>query len=229
MKLLWSTVVQVIALERLQDSMPIRWFPRKGVVLVAHGDILAFTDADTLHQRDWLEVIEDNLINQDNDVSTSPVHFYDGTFRSELIQLWRKQFKILHQFDFYWLIGSNVAMKRDTYFSIGGHRDISILEDYDLSVRMFEKGDIICSYDPRQVVYTSARRFDNLLTYMMIYLYGLYHYHVTKDNSQLLQYPHFDAMDLKRILDIIGLKQVNEKISPSFAKFVSNIKKRDHL
>lgn len=192
-------------------------------VEASHGDVLVFTDADTLHQRNWLEVIRDNLTNYGYDVSTGPVLFYDRTFRSELIQLWRKQYKLLHLFDFYWLIGSNVAMKRDAYDRIDGHRDISILEDYDLSVRMFKEGDIVCSYDQRQAVYTSARRLSNLLTYMMIYLYGHYHYHVTKDYTRLLNYPRFDAMDLKLMFDIIGLKQVNEKISSSYAKFISNI------
>jgi glycosyltransferase involved in cell wall biosynthesis len=160
-------------------------------VEVSHGDIVVFTDADTLHQRDWLEVIQENLAYRGYDVSTGPVLFYDGTFKSDLIRLWRNQYKILHLFDFYWLIGSNMAMKRETYDSINGHRDISILEDYDLSIRMFKEGDILCNYDPRQVVYTSARRFNNLLTYMWIYLQGYYHYHVTNDDLRLLQYPRF--------------------------------------
>jgi len=194
-------------------------------VEASHGDILVFTDADTLHRRDWLRLIRENLTSRGYDVSTGPVLFYDSTYRSELIQLWRKQYNILHLFGFYWLIGSNVAMKRDAYDRIDGHRDISLLEDYDLSVRMFKEGNIMCYYDQRQTVYTSARRLSNLLTYTMIYMYGHYHYHVTKDPAQLLQYPRFDAMDLKLISDIIGLKQVNEKISSSHVKFMSTIEK----
>lgn len=194
-------------------------------VEASSGDILVFTDADTLHQRNWLELIRENLTNRGYDVSTGPVLFYDRTFRSELILLWRKQYKIFHLFGFYWLIGSNVALKRDVYDRIDGHRDISILEDYDLSVRMFKEGDIACWYDKQQTVYTSARRLSNLLTYMLIYMYGYYHYHVTKDPAQLRQYPRFDAMDLKLMSDIIGMKQVNEKISSSCAKFISKIEK----
>jgi len=192
-------------------------------VEASRGDILVFTDADTLHKRNWLGLIRENLTRRGYDVSTGPVLFYDRTFRSELIRLWRKQYQILHLFGFYWLIGSNVAMKRDVYDRIDGHRDISLLEDYDLSVRMFKEGNIACCYDQRQAVYTSARRLSNLLTYMMIYMYGHYHYHVTKDPAQLLQYPRFDAMDLKLMSDIIGMKQVNEKIRSSYAKFISTI------
>lgn len=194
-------------------------------VSVSHGDILIFTDADTLHGRNWLGVIKENLTTRGYDVSTGPVLFYDRTFRSELIQLWRKQYKLFHVFDFYWLIGSNMAMKRSIYERIKGHRDISLLEDYDLSVRMFQDGDVLCCYDSEQAVYTSARRMTNILSYTLIYLHGHYHYHVTKDYKQLLSYPHFDTMDLKLILDIIGLKHVNNKISTYYTKFVSNIKK----
>ena len=194
-------------------------------VEASQGDILVFTDADTLHLGNWLELIRENLTDRGCDVSTGPVLFYDKTFRSELIQLWRKQYKFFHLFGFYWLIGSNVAMKRETYDRIDGHKDISIFEDYDLSVRMFKEGDIACCYDRRQAVYTSARRLNNLLTYMKIYMYGHYHYRVTKDSAQLLQYPRFDAMDLKVMPDIIGMKQVNEKISSSYAKFISTIEK----
>lgn len=195
-------------------------------VEASHGDIIVFTDADTLHKKDWLEVIRENLTCSGCDVSTGPVLFYDGTFRSDLIQLWRKQYKFLHLFDFYWLIGSNVAMKRYVYDRIDGHSDISILEDYDLSIKIFNEDDIVCSYDRRQAVYTSARRLNNLLAYMIIYLYGHYHYHVTKDHVQLLQYPRFDTMDLPLRFNTIGLKHVNKKISPSCAKVISNIKNR---
>ena len=201
------------------------WWRTGDGVEASQGDILVFTDADTLHRGNWLELIRENLTNRGYDVSTGPVLFCDRTFRSELIQLWRKQYKFLHLFGFYWLIGSNVAMKRETYDRIDGHKDISILEDYDLSVRMFKEGDIACCYDQRQTVYTSARRLSNLLTYTKIYMYGHYHYRVTKDSAQLLQYPRFDAMDLKVMSDIIRMKQVNEKVSASYAKFISTIEK----
>jgi GT2 family glycosyltransferase len=140
-------------------------------------------------------VIRENLTGQGYDVSTGPVLFYDRTLNSDLVRLWRTQYKIFHLFDFYWLIGSNMATTRDAYDRIGGHQDISVLEDYDLSVRLFREGDIACCDDRRQAVYTSARRFRNLSSYMMTYLYGHYHYHVTKDRGQLLRYPRFDAAD----------------------------------
>ncbi len=198
-------------------------------VRASHGEILVFTDADTLHKENWLEMIRDNLRHHGYDVSSGPVLFYDRTFRSELLQLWRKQYNFLHLFEFYWLIGSNMAMSRKVYEQIGGHRDISVLEDYDLSVRMYREGDIRCCYDPRQVVYTSARRLSNLLSYLLLYLYGHYHYHVTKDYRRLLKYPRFDEMDLRLMSDIIGLNKLNEKISTAYATFISNVEKERRL
>ncbi|MDD4484683.1 MAG: glycosyltransferase [Methanoregula sp.] len=155
----------------------------------AQGDLLVFTDADTLFRKDWLEVIQENLVDKRYDVSFGPVLFYDRTPQSDLVQLWRAQYKFFHIFRFYRLIGSNIALKRDTYDRIGGHQDISILEDYDLSVRLFKEGTISFRYDPRQTVFTSSRRFNSLSSYLKIYLYGYYHYSVTKDREKLLQYP----------------------------------------
>jgi glycosyltransferase involved in cell wall biosynthesis len=192
---------------------------RKDGVDAAEGDLLVFTDADTLHRADWLAIIGENLTSNGYDVSTGPILFYEKTLRSELLALWRKQYNLFHLFKFYWLIGSNMAMTREVYEKIDGHRDISILEDYDISVRMFKEGDIECAYDPRQEVYTSARRLTNLFTYLMIYVYGHYHYHVTHDYQRLLKYPHFDDMDLHTMLEVAGIKEVNEKLSKFQLKF----------
>ncbi len=175
----------------------------------SRGDILVFTDADTIHESNWLKIISENLIGRGYDMTTGPVLFYDSTFRSNLLQLWRKIYTLFHLFGFYWLIGSNMAIKREAYQQIDGHRSISLLEDFDISMKMFKEGDILCKYDKRQKVYTSARRLSNLFTYLLIYTYGQYHYHITKDDDRLLGYPSFDKMDLKVMLDIMGMQKTN--------------------
>jgi glycosyltransferase involved in cell wall biosynthesis len=200
---------------------------RKDGVLASCGDLLVFTDADTLHRADWLEIIQRNLTSGSNDVCTGPILFYDKNLRAELLQLWRKQYNILHLFNFYWLIGSNMAMKRTVYEKINGHREISILDDYDISVRMFKEGDIRCLYDPTQEVYTSARRLTNLLTYFMIFLYGHYHYHITHDYRRLLSYPHFDEMDLNVMIEVLGIGEMNKKLADAAAKFASPFEKKE--
>lgn len=192
---------------------------RRDGVEGSNGDILVFTDADTIHESNWLKVISENLDLKGYDVSTGPVLFYDGNFRSNLLQIWRKFYVLLHLFNFYWLIGSNMAIKRDVYQLIGRHRNISILEDFDISVKTFKEGDIRSKYDKRQKVYTSARRLSSLFTYLLIYMYGHYHYRVTKDEDRLLKYPYFDKMDLKVMLDIVGIQKANGL----YSKFRSHI------
>ncbi len=198
---------------------------RKDGVEASSGDLLVWTDADTLHSSNWLALIRSNLCENGYDVCTGPILFYERTLRSELLSLWRKQYNLFHLFNFYWLIGSNMAMKRDIYEKINGHRDISLLEDYDISVRMFKEGTVRCRYDSRQEVYTSARRLTNLVTYLMVYMYGHFHYHVTRDYQRLLKYPHFDKMDLEVMLDVAGLKEVNRKLGEMQGKITKNFDK----
>lgn len=172
----------------------------------ASGSVLVFTDADTCHAPTWLPTIAENLLSGRYDASTGPIRFCDRTIRSDILQIWRKQYHLFHIFNYYRLIGSNIAVTRVAYDRIRGHRDISLLEDYDLSLRIFREGSILCRYDPRQVVYTSSRRVCNLFSYMLIYLYGQYHYHVTRDYSRLLRYPRFDEMDLLVLLEHLAEK-----------------------
>jgi glycosyltransferase involved in cell wall biosynthesis len=180
---------------------------RKDGVDLASGRVLVFTDADTLHGPGWLQTIVENLLKAGYDASTGPTVFRERTLRTDLVQLWRKQYTLFHLFNFYRLIGSNIAVTRDAYDKIRGHRDISLLEDYDLSIRIFRDGSILCNYDPRQVVYTSGRRVHNLFSYTLIYLYGQYHYHITHDYSRLLRYPRFDEMELGVMLNRMSDKK----------------------
>ncbi len=119
-------------------------------------------------------------------------------------------------------------MKRDAYERTGGHQDISILVDYDLSVRMFREGDIACCDDRRPAAYTSARRFEKLPSFLMTFLHGHYHYHVTKDPEQLLQYPRFDALERHLLTGAGGLERWRWKTRPEYAKLVSGGRRKHH-
>lgn len=165
---------------------------------VANGDILVFTDADTRHPPAWLETIQEVLTTGGYDVCTGPVRFYNRTLCSCIIRGWRQYYLLLHPFGFYWLIGSNFAVKTDVYIRAGGHRDISILEDYDFSLRIFD-AHARCVYDRRAVVLTSARRMKGILGYAGIYLTGYYHYHIIRRAEGLLNYPYPRTIALQRI------------------------------
>ncbi|MDI6877299.1 MAG: glycosyltransferase [Methanomicrobiales archaeon] len=170
----------------------------------ARGDVLVFTDADSSFEPAWLPAIAENLVLQGYDVSTGPILFQEGSWRSDLLQLWRKVYTLMNYFNYYRLIGPNIAITRPAYDRIHGHADISILEDYDLSIRLRRERNLQFSYDPRQVVYTSARRICNLLGYVLLFLYGQYHYHVTRDYERLRRYPRFDGMNLAGMLEALG-------------------------
>ncbi|WOX56223.1 glycosyltransferase [Methanoculleus palmolei] len=185
----------------------------------ANGDILVFTDADTRHPPAWLETIQEVLTVGGYDVCTGPVRFYDPTFRSCLIRGWRQYYLLLHPFGFYWLIGSNFAVKKDVYIRAGGHRDISILEDYDLSLRLFD-AHAECIYDRRIVALTSARRMKSILGYAELYLTGYYHYHVTGRAEGLLKYPYSGTIALRRSALSNDLKSALKKINNAWGKVI---------
>jgi len=165
---------------------------------VASGRIIAFTDADTAFPRGWLDVVSRNL--EWHEASTGPVIFQDRDLRTEILRAWRSSYKLLKAFNFCYMIGSNMAMRRETYRRTGGHRDISLLDDYDLSLKLFKIGaDAV--YDADQAVYTSSRRAHKLLTYGVTVAYGHYNYAVTKDYEKLLNYPKVEEMTVKDVLN----------------------------
>ncbi len=185
----------------------------------ANGNILVFTDADTRHPPTWLETIREELTTGGYDVCTGPVRFYNRTIRSCIIQGWRQYYLLLHPFGFYWLIGSNFAVKKKVYLRAGGHRDISILEDYDLSLRLADAG-ARCTYDRRTAVYTSARRMKGILGYTAIYITGFYHYHITGSDEGLLKYPHPRTIVLQRPVMPNELREARQKISAVWGKYI---------
>ena len=187
----------------------------------ARGDILVFTDADTRHPPDWLETIGEVLATGEYDVCTGPVRFYNRTFRSGIIQGWRQYYLLLHSFGFYWLIGSNFAVRKEVYTQAGGHRNISILEDYDLSLRLAEAG-ARCTYERRTAVLTSARRLKGIIPYTGIYLTGYYHYHITGSEEGLLKYPQPRTINLQRLAKPTDLKEACQKISAAWGRFILN-------
>ncbi|KUK67254.1 MAG: Glycosyl transferase [candidate division WS6 bacterium 36_33] len=183
----------------------------------AKGDIFVFTDADTRHPPTWLETIREKLTTSGYDVCTGPVRFYNRTLRSDIIQVWRRHYLLFHLFGFYWLIGSNTAVLKEVYFRAGGHRDISILEDYDLSRRLAAT-DARCIYDRSTAVFTSARRIKGILGYTGVYLTGFYHYHITRSETDLLYYPHSHEIISQRFAMPDDLRKVRQKILAAWVK-----------
>lgn len=165
---------------------------RRDGAKAASGDKLAFTDADTLVSPEWLSEISSNLIGWE--ASTGPVIYPQSDIRSEIIESWRSLYRLLSFSNFHYIIGSNMAVRANAYWKAGGHSEISLLDDYDLSLKLF-RIEASVRYDPVQAVYTSSRRVERLFTYAVTVAYGHYHY-VTGDHEKLLYYPKPEAMNL---------------------------------
>lgn len=165
---------------------------RRDGAAAARGDKLAFTDADTLVSPEWLSEISSNLIGWD--ACTGPVIYPQSNIRSEIIESWRILYRLLSVSNFHYIIGSNMAIRANDYWRAGGHSEISLLDDYDLSLKLFRVGATV-RYDPVQTVYTSSRRVEKLFTYAVTVAYGHYYY-VTGDHEKLLRYPKPEAMNL---------------------------------
>lgn len=168
-----------------QKSETIGGARREGA-LAARGNILAFTDADTILDLNWLSSIERSM--KKFDVSTGPIYFYENNFNASVLNFWRKSYAPQRLVGFYRIIGSNMAIRKDTYEKIDGHSDISLLEDYDLSEKLFKTKGVKCTHNKNQIVYTSARRIEKLWPYLWVYLCGQYNYHITQNYKKLKKY-----------------------------------------
>ncbi len=132
----------------------------------AMGEIVAFTDADTVVPRFWLTTLVQRLTQGSEVVAvTGPYAFFDvGPMARALSYLINFIFINLdNAFRFAMrkggtLWGSNFAIKKQTLVEVGGF-DATIKylgEDYDLSLRLIRKGRV--SLLSRLFVLTSARR-----------------------------------------------------------------------
>lgn len=181
----------------LQKSRGIGGARRDGAT-DARGEILAFTDADTVVSSSWLESIDANLA--DHDSSTGPVIFRKADIKGDILSSWRDLYRIFNAMNFYYILGSNMAVRTEKYWEAKGHSEISLLDDYDLSVKLFRAGARGC-YDERQAVFTSSRRASRLLTYAITVAYGHYHYLLTGNHDKLLHYPKPEDMCLATLLE----------------------------
>lgn len=134
-------------------------FARQKGLEAATGDIVAFTDADTIVPHSWLTRIEETL-------SKPKVVGVFGTFR--VLSGWwpyRLHINITQQAVnqlLYWLgvpmaPGQNLAFRRAVALDVGGiPQDFKIAEDIEIARRLMTRGKVIFRQD--LVVVSSGRR-----------------------------------------------------------------------
>lgn len=125
----------------------------------ATGDIIAFTDADTVVPREWLTKIEETL-------SRPGIVGVFGTFRVpdgwwvyrwyvNWFQPWLNQ--IYYWFGIYMAPGQNMAFNRKVGLAVGGFpEDFKIAEDIEMVTRLKKRGKVILRQD--LIVSSSGRR-----------------------------------------------------------------------
>ncbi len=141
--------------------------PEKGVAKardtgwrIAKGDIIAFTDADTVVGKNWINEIE-NSLKGDAVAVYGPVYLLDGNiFENFLAKYGFTLFLLINHY----LIsphfsGQNFAVKRRALESIDGfNTKLKTAEDVDLSRRLHKKFKNKIIFNKNLKVYTSARR-----------------------------------------------------------------------
>lgn len=135
-------------------------YARQMGVQHAKGDIILFTDADTTVPKDWIQRHVTTLLQPDVVFTYGTFRVTDGHFPYyqyiNYIQPW--QLWLLHH-----LLGKpvaagqNLAFWKEKAMSIGGFdKNIRVMEDTDLAIRMRKVGKVV--FLPDLVVLSSGRR-----------------------------------------------------------------------
>jgi glycosyltransferase involved in cell wall biosynthesis len=146
-------------------------FARNKGAKIAKGEILVFTDADTILPKNWLLRIKEEF-EEDKELIAfgGSCEFYSGPISARLASKFLlKPFLILDKFfsGGFNLMGCNMAIKREAFFRIGGfNENLKLNEDVEISYRLRKLGKI--KFDPNFKVKTSGRRFRHGLIFGII-------------------------------------------------------------
>lgn len=117
------------------------------------GDKILFLHSDSYFKENPLKKIDACL--EDNKVGAFKLRFQPDNFYLKVIafnsnnRIWLRNIAFGDQ---------GIFIRRDFYHKIGGFKAISLMEDYDLSIRIKKSGERIKLLD--HTIYTSPRRFE---------------------------------------------------------------------
>jgi len=143
-------------------------FARQAGFLAARGEIIAYTDADSIVPKDWLARMVSEFKKHPRAVAISGMYdFYDGSrFLKFLTALFNYPVFVV----FGWYSGANLAVKKDALIKVGGFDvNLTLSEDSDLCQRLRKTGEVYRL--PFFKIKCSARRFNKLGV-----VGGLWHY-----------------------------------------------------
>jgi glycosyltransferase involved in cell wall biosynthesis len=148
----------------------------------ARGDILAFTDADTIVAKDWLKRIEKAMAKGAAAVGGVVKPLGGNAIDSAIFKINQDLFyRASAALGFYQLSGNNSAYDAEAFRAAGGFDEtLRMMEDTELANRIAKRGRVVV--DPRIVAWSSTRRFkqngygrvfaDYVIEYARFYLLG---------------------------------------------------------
>jgi len=128
----------------------------------SNGDIVAFTDADTMVEKNWLSIIardfsDPEVVGVGGILKPLDPRLIDKIMFKINSDLW---YRFTAKFGFYQLGTPNCAYRKEAFLKVGGFNEkLSMLEDTELSIRIAKArlGKLLIDKD--LVVYNSTRRF----------------------------------------------------------------------
>ncbi|MEA1924895.1 MAG: glycosyltransferase [Candidatus Altiarchaeota archaeon] len=165
-------------------------------VRASDADVVAFTDADTMVESNWVGEIADKFNDPDVVGVGGVLRPIDARLLDKLMfkinsDLW---YRFTALFGFYQLGTPNCAYRKSAFLEVGGFDEsLSMLEDTELSLRMgrAKLGRILI--DKNLVVYNSARRFKQE-GYMRVFLRYVKEY-LNMFTNRNVESKHFDTID----------------------------------
>lgn len=142
-------------------------FARQQGLIAAKGDIIAFTDADTIVPKLWLTTIENTLFQPNVSGVFGSFRVTDGKpFYKFIINIYQPIVnQIFYWFGIYMAAGQNVAFLKTKALEAGGFpAEYKIAEDVEMAHRLKKVGRVV--YLPNLIVTSSGRRGDEGLGFI---------------------------------------------------------------
>jgi glycosyltransferase involved in cell wall biosynthesis len=142
---------------------------RNDGAMKARGEILAFTDADSVVPPDWLERIQDDFARHRPVVVYGPVFPREGGISNRISLGLANAFSRIGYYTgtLYFTLGCNTSFDRQAFIRAGMFRVMDAGEDIEIGIRMKRQGKIL--FDPKVRVGFSMRRYQQFGAVRSIY------------------------------------------------------------
>lgn len=138
------------------------YFSRQAGMAAATGDIIGRIDADTVVEKNWVEVIKDTFEDESVSSATGPVGYHDWAVPLFALRVEDIFLRIAKAGKYHFLMGANMAIRRSSWQIIEHElcNEPFLFEDIDIATHLKSHG-LVPSYVPAMRAMVSGRRFDD--------------------------------------------------------------------